>query len=87
MQVSLHPGWVATDMGQGVSDKVAAALTSQQSPGGSTGAPAPGPPAGGALSPPLTAEASVGGLLQALRSLGPADSGRFIGHDGNDVPF
>jgi hypothetical protein len=75
-------------MGQGVAHKVAAALHNQQPPSGSAGGGAPaGPMAGGAPAPPLTAQASVAGLLSVLSSLGPADSGRFIGHDGNDVPF
>jgi NAD(P)-dependent dehydrogenase (short-subunit alcohol dehydrogenase family) len=53
--VTLHPGWVRTDMG--------------------------------GTAAPLTVEQSVTGLRKVLEEVGPADSGRFLGWDGAEVPW
>lgn len=53
--VSLHPGWVRTDMG--------------------------GPGAD------LSADESVAGLRQVIERLTPADTGRFLDHTGQSIPW
>jgi NAD(P)-dependent dehydrogenase (short-subunit alcohol dehydrogenase family) len=53
--VSMHPGWVQTDMG--------------------------GPNAR------LTPEASVSGMLEVIDTLGPDHAGRFLTHDGDELPW
>ena len=41
----------------------------------------------GGASAPLTVTESVTGLRKVLDSIGPKDSGRFLGHDGAEVPW
>jgi NAD(P)-dependent dehydrogenase (short-subunit alcohol dehydrogenase family) len=41
----------------------------------------------GGAGAPLGAEASVSGLRKVIAGLGPADSGRFIAHDGASIPW
>ena len=53
--ISLHPGWVRTDMG--------------------------------GASAPLGVAESVAGMLRVIDALTPADSGRFLGYDGCEVPW
>lgn len=53
--VSMHPGWVRTDMG------------------GSNAR--------------LSPEASVTGMLNVISDLTPDDSGRFLSHDGRELPW
>jgi NAD(P)-dependent dehydrogenase (short-subunit alcohol dehydrogenase family) len=36
---------------------------------------------------PLAPEASVGGLRKVIEGLKPADSGRFLSHDGSEIPW
>ena len=36
---------------------------------------------------PLTPEASVGGLRKVIAGLTPADSGKFLSHDGSAIPW
>ena len=40
----------------------------------------------GGAGAPLAPEASVSGLRQVISSLKPADSGRFLSHDGSPIP-
>ncbi|OXB58479.1 hypothetical protein ASZ78_009044 [Callipepla squamata] len=56
--VTLHPGWVQTDMGTA---------------GGHT--------------PPLTVDASIGGMMKVLSSLSEKDTGSFLDWEGNVVPW
>lgn len=76
MQVCLHPGWVATDMGNSSATGMNELLASN-GVGGSAGA----------MAPPLTAEQSVRGLLGVLHGLSKEDTGSFIGWDGQAVPW
>lgn len=53
--LSLHPGWVRTDMG--------------------------------GSSATLSPEESVSGMLRTLHALTPKDSGRYLSHDGTELPW
>ena len=41
----------------------------------------------GGAGAPLAPEASVGGLRKVIQGLKPADSGRFLSHDGSEIPW
>jgi NAD(P)-dependent dehydrogenase (short-subunit alcohol dehydrogenase family) len=41
----------------------------------------------GGAGAPLAPQTSVAGLRQVIAGLGPADSGRFLSHDGSPIPW
>ena len=41
----------------------------------------------GGASAPLAVDASVAGLRKVIQGLKPADSGRFLSHDGSEIPW